>query len=155
MLQRIQSVYLLLASLSLLAVVLFPLFAFDGESSSYILKMCLFSNGEESLAIPTLYWVWLSLAWLTGLMLLISIFGFKNRKGQMQKGRIAYVLILAVLVCAYFTGGAAEDLLPEGTWKSVYGISFYLPAAALAFNFLANRAIKGDEDLVKSLDRLR
>ncbi|MFT5185216.1 MAG: hypothetical protein ACI84C_002354 [Flavobacteriales bacterium] len=155
MLQRIQSIYLLLASLLLLAVVLFPLFAFDGASTSFILKMCSFSNGEESLSIPTLYWVWLSLAWLTGLMLLTSLFGFKNRKGQMKRGRLAYVLILAVLVCGYFTGGAAEDMLPEGTWTNVYGIAFYLPAAALAFNFLANRSIKGDEDLVKSLDRLR
>ncbi len=155
MLQRIQSIYLLLASLCLLAVVLFPLYDFNSDAGSFTLKMCSFSNGETALAIPVLYWVWLSIAWLAGLMLLASIFGYKNRGGQLKRGRLAYVLILAVLVCAFFVGGAAKELLPEGTWQSVYGVAFYLPAASLAFNFLANRAIKGDEDLVKSLDRLR
>jgi len=31
----------------------------------------------------------------------------------------------------------------------------FLPVAALAFQFLANRGIKADEKLVKSMDRLR
>jgi hypothetical protein len=36
-----------------------------------------------------------------------------------------------------------------------YGLGMYLPVIALAFTFLANRGIKKDEDLVKSVDRLR
>ena len=36
-----------------------------------------------------------------------------------------------------------------------YNIGTFLPVAALPFVFLANRGIKKDEELVKSLDRLR
>ena len=36
-----------------------------------------------------------------------------------------------------------------------YGIGAYLPVVAIAFLLLAFRGIKKDEDLVKSIDRLR
>jgi hypothetical protein len=39
--------------------------------------------------------------------------------------------------------------------KAVYWIGFYMPVAAIAFQFMANRGIKRDEALVKSVQRLR
>ncbi|MCB0761418.1 MAG: DUF4293 domain-containing protein [Flavobacteriales bacterium] len=155
MIQRIQSIYLLLGGLCLLAVVFFPVLQFEHLSDQYELSMCSFSNGEEQAAIPGLYWAWLVVAWIAGLIMIANIFGYKNRKGQMAKGRILYVLILIVLALAGWMSVSASDALPQAEWVTVYHIAFYLPAAALAFNWLANRSIRNDEDLVKSLDRLR
>ena len=38
---------------------------------------------------------------------------------------------------------------------TLYSYGFYFPVAALAFQFLANRGIKKDEALVRSVERLR
>tara|TARA_B100000886_G_scaffold335217_1_gene291949 strand:+ start:57 stop:218 length:162 start_codon:yes stop_codon:yes gene_type:complete len=39
--------------------------------------------------------------------------------------------------------------------NEVYHVGFYMLISSIPFLFLANRGIKKDEDLVKSLDRLR
>jgi hypothetical protein len=39
--------------------------------------------------------------------------------------------------------------------KASYGLSFVLPIVALVLSFMAERAIKADEELVRSADRLR
>tara|TARA_Y100000589_G_scaffold328065_1_gene371367 strand:+ start:49 stop:210 length:162 start_codon:yes stop_codon:yes gene_type:complete len=39
--------------------------------------------------------------------------------------------------------------------NQVYHVGFYMLISSIPFLFLANRGIKKDDDLVKSLDRLR
>ena len=39
--------------------------------------------------------------------------------------------------------------------NQVYHVGFYLLISSIPFLFLANRGVKKDDDLVKSLDRLR
>ena len=82
------------------------------------------------------------------------MFSYKNRKRQLVLGRVNYFLILALVV---FIHVSIKKILGQmGAGQSiVYGISTYLPVVSLVFQFLANRAIKKDEELVKSLDRLR
>ncbi|MFT4660043.1 MAG: peptidoglycan/LPS O-acetylase OafA/YrhL [Patiriisocius sp.] len=102
---------------------------------------------ESLLTFPAYYLV-LGLISLT----LIAIFMFKKRNMQVLLGRLNYLLILGLIVVLYLN----IDKLNESLSTTIeYGVGLYLPVAALAFNFLANRAIKKDEDLVKSLDRLR
>ena len=43
----------------------------------------------------------------------------------------------------------------EATAVSEKGVGIFLPVISIVFLVLANRAIKKDEDLVKSVDRLR
>ncbi|MBK9764863.1 MAG: DUF4293 family protein [Flavobacteriales bacterium] len=43
----------------------------------------------------------------------------------------------------------------KGATINHLGLSFYLPIVALVLAFLAERSIKADEDLVRSVDRLR
>ena len=47
------------------------------------------------------------------------------------------------------------SLTLPGEASSEKGIGMFLPIVVILFAFLANKAIKKDEDLVKSVDRLR
>ncbi|MBT8319894.1 MAG: DUF4293 domain-containing protein, partial [Gramella sp.] len=82
---------------------------------------------------------------------LVSIFMFKNRKLQFVLGRLNIILNLFLLgVFVYWS-----LTLPGEMDISEKGIGMFLPIISIVFIVLANKAIKKDEDLVKSVDRLR
>jgi hypothetical protein len=143
MIQRIQTVYLLLASLiSGVLIFVFNLwksiekniFALDLiDNESYILKL-----------IPVLFLISAILAFL-------AVFLFNNRKLQFVIGRLTILvnlILLGVLINVSLT-------LPGEAAVSEKGIGMFIPILAILLLVLANKAIKKDEDLVKSVDRLR
>jgi len=149
MLQRLQTVYLLISAVCIGLMMKFP-FAKFGDKATFD-AFGVTNSSSVSLSqlfeFPSYYLV-------AGLFALsvILIFLFKNRKVQIAICRLNYVLILGLIVLLYLN----IDKLKEGFgFEPSYEVSMYLPMVALAFNFLANRAIKKDEDLVRSLDRLR
>ena len=81
----------------------------------------------------------------------ISIFNFKKRKGQFVLNRLNIIsnfVLLGVFVYRSLT-------LSGETLVSEKGIGVLFPIISIVFLVLANKAIKRDEDLVKSVDRLR
>lgn len=80
-----------------------------------------------------------------------SIFKFKQRLHQFVLNRLSIILnFVLVGVFAY------QSLnLPGEISVSQKGIGVLLPIISIVFLVLANKAIKRDEDLVKSVDRLR
>lgn len=153
MIQRIQSVYLALAILSIALMFAFRIsFA---ETTAGLAEITVYGaslNGEP-----------LNLSWfivppfvfniIIIIVLATSLVLFKNRRRQLLLGRLSYLLILAYFVVLYFAGDAMAGHV--GAENPSYGAGTYFPILALTFTFLANRAIKKDEDLVRSLDRLR
>lgn len=85
---------------------------------------------------------------------ILTISMYKNRKKQLLLGRINYLLILATIVLIMVDIDFVAQKL-SSLDNIQYKIGTFLPVAALPFVFLANRGIKKDEKLVKSLDRLR
>jgi succinate-acetate transporter protein len=82
---------------------------------------------------------------------LISIFSYKNRKSQFVLGRLNIILNFILLgVFVYQSLNLSGETL-----VSEKGIGLILPIFSIVFLVLANKAIKKDEDLVKSVDRLR
>lgn len=79
------------------------------------------------------------------------IFKFKQRLHQFVLNRLSIILnFVLVGVFAY------QSLnLPGEASVSQKGIGVLLPIISIVFLVLANKAIKRDEDLVKSVDRLR
>lgn len=136
MLQRIQTIYLLIASItSGVLIFVFPIWKLnDGVEvfvSSIMLYSCLFFG--------------------SAVLSLIAIFMFKNRKFQFVLGRLA--IILNFILLGFFV---YQSLTVSGEAEaSEKGIGMFLPIASIVFLALANKAIKKDEDLVKSVDRLR
>ena len=80
-----------------------------------------------------------------------SIFKFKQRLHQFVLNRLSIILnFVLVGVFAY------QSLnLPGEISVSQKGIGVLLPIISIVFLVLAKKAIKRDEDLVKSVDRLR
>ncbi len=85
------------------------------------------------------------------LVTFISIFSYKKRKSQFVINRLNIILnffLLGVFVYRSLT-------LSGETLVSEKGIGVFLPIISIVFLVMANKAIKKDEDLVKSVDRLR
>ena len=94
--------------------------------------------------VPVLFFV-------SALLAVVTIFLFNNRKLQFVLGRLnilTNLFLLGVLVYLSLT-------LSGETAVSEKGIGMFLPVLAILLVVLANKAIKKDEDLVKSVDRLR
>ena len=136
MLQRIQTVYLLLALVVSAGLI-------------FVFHLWITKDNFTVFAQDNLLFLGLFLG--SGLLSLISIFMFKNRKSQFMLGRLNIILNFILLGLFVY-----QSLSLSGETKvSEKGIGMLLPIFSIVFLALANKAIKKDEDLVKSVDRLR
>jgi hypothetical protein len=94
------------------------------------------------------------LVMLSALVSVYSVFQYNNRLRQIQLGALNSLLIGITLGTAIFFIFKAEKLLNVQI-QGNYLVGFYLPVVALLCNFMANRFIRRDEKLVKSMNRIR
>ncbi|WP_310992629.1 DUF4293 domain-containing protein [Aequorivita marina] len=136
MIQRIQTVYLIISALVIGALFIwFPVVT--GADGTVIIER------TEPLVFGLIF-VSIALA-------IISILSFKKRQLQFVLNRLNIIsnfVLLGVFVYRSLT-------LSGETFVSEKGIGVLLPIISIIFLVLANKAIKRDEDLVKSVDRLR
>ena len=160
MIQRIQTIYLLFTAILTVLTAWFEL-AIYYSADQEIFRYGLFGNRATSdgeLYVPGNWMVQAVIVLASLLLSLFIIFKFKNRKLQLKLGQFNYLLLLAIILSIYFSVRNLINLVPINDFenvKAVYWIGFYMPVAAIAFQFLANRGIKKDEELVKSVERLR
>jgi len=161
MIQRIQTIYLFLASVALAMMYFFPIYTFvEKQPDATIKEVKLTIQGrfekeattnEYVLAKPNYAKSVMTLA--IGLGLLVTVFQFNNRKKQLRLARVMIVLIFA-LITTMLTS-AYKTVNAEGVMNIVTGMAVVFPSIAVVLTALAARAIKKDEELVKSADRLR
>jgi hypothetical protein len=143
MIQRIQSIYLFLATLiSGVLIFVFKLWSSD-ESSIFVIDLI----KEDSFLLNGITLLYL----LSAINTCIAIFLFKNRQLQFVVGRVSILTNLILLGLLIYV----SLILPGEMKISEKGIGMFLPILAILLVVLANKAIKKDEDLVKSVDRLR
>lgn len=157
MIQRIQTIYYILAILSL-AIPLAGMTIFSVFDMKITQDITLFgpvTTGlqDPSLRLPALPMYFGNLVVI--LMLLLTIFSFKNLRRQASVGRItliAYVLlILGFCTIAYFLSQWA--ILHR--MATTFGLGFYFMLPGIVFVFLGNRGVRGDRRLLDSVNRLR
>jgi peptidoglycan/LPS O-acetylase OafA/YrhL len=141
MIQRIQSIWLLLAGVAGLLTYKLPLW--QGKLQDGSVKKFL---GPESLLLFTLIVV-------TSILAFVTIFLFKNRSQQKGLALIGALLSIAIVGLEFFF---VEDYkkglnLAENSWQ----LGAILPVLMIILFFMARAGIVKDEKLVKSLDRLR
>jgi len=144
MIQRIQSLYLLLAAL-VSGGLIFILYLWTNQSGNDIYAIN--NIGEDDLLLKSTGILFI----LSSVLSFISIFLFKNRKTQIVINRLNIVLnffLLGIIVYLLLT-------LSGEAVVSKKGIGSFLPLIVILFLVLANKAIIKDEKLVKSVDRLR
>lgn len=136
MIQRIQSFYLFLV-LVLAGVLPFFLKVWTTADATAV-------YAESLMVVLIAFMVSAGLA-------VISIALYKNRQHQFVLNRLNMILNLFLL--GFFVYRSLN--LSGETEVSEKGIGMLIPVFSIVFLVLANRAIKKDEDLVKSVDRLR
>lgn len=136
MLQRIQSIYLLIAAL---------------VSSIAPMFLSLYTDSKGKLVYAKEDMVLLGMLMTSALLSVITIFLFKKRQNQFVLGRLNILLNFALLGVLVYR----SQILSGGAAALEKGIGMAIPLVSIVFIALANKAIKRDEDLVKSVDRLR
>jgi hypothetical protein len=138
MIQRIQSVYLFFAFVA--SAVLPFVFYLWIENDAKGTKVFFMQNI-----------VYTVLFGLSSTLAILSIMTYKKRQQQFVMNRLNMILNLILLgLFVYRTLNLSGE-----TTVSEKGIGMFLPVLSIFLLVLANRAIKKDEDLVKSVDRLR
>jgi len=152
MLQRIQTIYLSLAAICLGLTYAFPFAKYLVGDVEVEFSVYGVANSATDLGVFFPYYVVVGIG---ALMPIWAITQYKKRKNQMKIGRMNYLVLLVTLTFMYIDLEKCTSALGLTEESVEYGASMFLPAVALLFMFLANRSIKKDEALVKSLDRLR
>lgn len=137
MIQRIQTIYLLLAFV-VTGILLFfiPLWTMKDGKEFYFMQSQVYTI----------------LLGLSTTLTLLSIVSYKKRQNQFVIGRLNIILNLILLGLFVYR---SLNLSGETPAVSEKGIGMFLPVVTIVLLVLANKAIKKDEDLVKSVDRLR
>ena len=154
MIQRIQSLYLFVAS-ALMAVTLFaPLARFAGEGSEFRLYAFAFRSLDGAASQPTLY-MGVLLAAACALPL-VTLFLFRRRLLQIRLCVVVPGLLTgaAVVEGIYYSLGSRIFSGLESHFQGVHA-AIALPLVSLVFVWLAARAIFRDEVLVRAADRIR
>lgn len=154
MIQRIQTLYLFLAAILVAVVNFFPFaHAHVGQGFYTLGSLGVEASGVETFSGSNV-WCWIGTAFnvLAFVLIVMAIFGYKDRVGQMRRCVFA---ILAIVVYYVFLGVEVWTL--NNTTGVFPDLSLWgeCPLIAIILIFLAGRAIKRDEDLVRSMDRLR
>ena len=158
MIQRIQTVYLSFVVILMILTYFFDHAVFSLEGVDiYTFSVDKLTTLSDGTSIQAGNWMaQIGLMSLVSIIAIMAIASFKNRKRQLQLGKINYLLLIAFILSDYFSIKNMPMLMPEGEeLATLYTFGFYFPIAALTFQFLANRGIKKDEELVRSVERLR
>lgn len=91
---------------------------------------------------------------LTAGVLIFSLFQFKNRLRQMQLGAFASILMTLTMILTAYRSTQMDELIETTTYEFP-AFGFFALVAAMLFNISSNRFIRKDEKLVKSMDRIR
>lgn len=151
MIQRIQSVWLLMAAITLACLCFAPLFTAITTDATYIITAKGIEKHSSDVIDHTYNILLLASTILSALISLVNIFNYRNR--TLQK-RIILLNILLIVVLSFWFSQLTKQI--PGTLTSIdLGIGIGLPLIAIIFNFLAIRGINHDEKLIKSADRLR
>jgi uncharacterized membrane protein len=140
MIQRKQTLWLLLATLASIFTFMFP-FA-TGEE---VVEKTLMRQPTEIIAGSNFFTLLLTIASIG--ISFVTIFMFKDRKLQMKLCILG--LLTAVIILVLYIMGMNKLIKPTPALWVV------LPVATIAGYFMAYKGIRSDEKLVKSLDKLR
>lgn len=153
MLQRIQTVYLLIIAALAIAMLFLPLAVLlaDGQLLKFDATGISTMTTPPELIYPT--WGLFALTAVVALLALITIFLYKRRILQMRLCVFNAVLMLGIYGMFAFFVWTFKGEMEE--FQTTLRIALAFPAISLILDYLAIRNIGADEALIRSLDRLR
>ncbi len=153
MIQRIQTIWLLLATICISCLLFLPIVT---TTDLIGMKFYIIASGlyQEVAGVKKQVEGFLPLLISTcavAIMCFFNIFNFKKRKLQKQ---LIYASIVFIIGLSFWCSVYAKQI-PGGVETANYDTGMFLPPLAIAFCLLAIRGINRDEALLKSADRLR
>jgi hypothetical protein len=153
MIQRIQTVYLFLASLAIYALFIFPVVQTLTVDGAKQIKITGVYETVSNQVVQTEPFTLLTIATaLLGLIPLLLIFQYKKRK---QQATLIYIFVVIMIAFSFWIAQTIKIAANTTLEISNYNIGAGLTSVAILFLVLAGKGVIRDEKLVKSADRLR
>ena len=152
MIQRIQTVYLLLSLTVIGMMFFFPFTVFaDADAVRYVFDFSgVHGVGTDEMVTGTLPFQILLV--MVAVINLVTIFLFRNRRLQMRLSVFNMLLMAGILILAswyiFYTKGKMQA-------QVFYKVTLLFPLVSIVLTWLAFRNILKDELLVRSADRIR
>lgn len=152
MIQRIQSVYLLLVAVLMVVAMALPIgnFVYAENTNFSMMTNLRYVLPDGTLSyVPCMLFILLAAA---AVIAVVTVFLYRKRMQQIRLTKLnSAVLVVYYLVAVYFI--LTADGHENSTFIPVW--SFCLPLVSIILNGLAIHAIRKDEMLVRSYDRIR
>ena len=155
MLQRIQSIYLALIILIGLAIISFPFYTFFSPDGDYIFSL-INTSFTNAVRMDTLAINYLLICTHCLFLIITTITIFKFNKRMVQVQLINIVIVLILILSGFIAYQYNELKILAKLHTSVYfsPVLLFIPLTLILL-LLAKAAIKKDEALVRSANRLR
>lgn len=162
MIQRLQSVFLLLAAILGIVIFLFPIATYLSDIAFFKFFICSVRDysrqpfGDEATQVRQFPMVYTSilavLQLIIAVLALVTIFKFRNRSLQIRLNYLNIFLSVLLVGGIFYYSTMLEkqyEIIPQ------YGVGGLFPLVSIILLFLANHFIQKDEKLIRSADRLR
>lgn len=157
MIQRIQTLWLLLGGLILLGLFIFPYLNYIdpvGLGRQVLVTGVYSSVNNEAQKIDSHLLQSIATILVAAFPLFI-IFMFKNRKLQIKLIYLQIVLVVLLGIWLFTTASQLLSTMNRSIHADSIGVGLFLLPIAVLFFILAIRGIQNDEKLIRSADRLR
>jgi len=152
--QRIQTVFLVIAILSLVSTIFLPLWSYQEPSGTthtlYALHYSFTENGVKTTTYFP-YFITAILAIAAATLAFVEIGKYKDRILQMKLGALNSIFMAGTIVSAVLFANQMFKTFEGGSHE----LGLWVPGIAVLCNLVANRVIRRDEKLVRDSERLR
>ncbi len=146
--QRIQSVYLLIAIILMVVFAFFPALSFELADKTVLYGALETGRAGNMHFNPLL----LTLICLISFLALIDIFLFKNLQRQMTVCFVDIIIGLAMLIAICIQAFVVGN---RESWTVVWQWYVLLPVLSIIFLMLAHKSMSNDKKKLRDADRLR
>ena len=153
MIQRVQSLYLLIAIVVAIVTLFVPLMSVVNTEG---VRLVTFTGIACDTALPEMAghhpWSISLFSFLSILCPIVSMFLFKHRKKQVVWADLTVVSNALCLLAIAYTGFEANDILQGSINPELCSL---LPLVSIVAAIMARKGIRHDEALVRAADRIR
>lgn len=157
MIQRKQTLFLVLGALLAGSMYALPLVRYTRGAEAFLLRATgvVDGLGADVPGVSLKFPLHVIAGLLLVLLVVVALF-YKDRARQRRLLRFGYIFALGLFVAEVFTHISLRAYLAlGGAVDHGFRPAFFVPLVILGLCYLADRGIKADEELIRSMDRLR
>lgn len=157
MIQRVQTIFLFLIAVGMGVTLSTQLWhQGDVDGDYWTLSAFMLTNLDQGGDViqSSSKWYLGALAALAAILALVSIFQYKLRSRQLLLNMINSLVMVSIVAATFLTTNGINEAI-QAQDGGDYGLGFWSILVSMVMNMLANRFIKKDEALVRSVDRIR